>query len=82
MPDPRAPSSRIELRVLGGYKTAVIRKDVPGNDLADGSSLACPRIGVGGNNARTLRQAVAFDQPDTGDLFELGMDRGRHRRPA
>ncbi len=26
MPDPRAPSSKIELRVLGGHKTAVIRE--------------------------------------------------------
>lgn len=35
MPDPRAPSSQIELRVLGGYKTAVVRRDVPENDLAE-----------------------------------------------
>ena len=35
MPDPRAPSSKIELRVLGGHKTAVMRKEVPEADLAD-----------------------------------------------
>lgn len=35
MPDPRAPSSKIELRVLGGHQTAVIREEVPENDLAE-----------------------------------------------
>lgn len=35
MPDPRAPSSKIELRVLGGHKTAVIREEVPSADLAE-----------------------------------------------
>ena len=35
MPDPRAPSSRIELRVLGGHRTAAIREKVPENDLAE-----------------------------------------------
>lgn len=35
MPDPRAPSSKIELRVLGGHQTAVIRDEVPENDLAE-----------------------------------------------
>jgi effector-binding domain-containing protein len=35
MPDPRAPSSRIELRVLGGHRTAVVREEVPQNDLAE-----------------------------------------------
>jgi DNA gyrase inhibitor GyrI len=35
MPDPRAPSSKIELRVLGGHQTAVIREEVSENDLAE-----------------------------------------------
>jgi DNA gyrase inhibitor GyrI len=35
MPDPRAPSSKIELRVLGGHQTAVIREEVPEADLAE-----------------------------------------------
>ena len=35
MPDPRAPSSRIELRVLGSHRTAVVREDVSENDLAE-----------------------------------------------
>ena len=35
MPDQRAPSSKIELRVLGGHQTAVIREEVPENDLAE-----------------------------------------------
>ena len=35
MPDPRAPSSKIELRVLGGHKTAVIREEVPESGLAE-----------------------------------------------
>ena len=35
MPDPRAPSSRIELRVLGGHQTAVVREEVDENDLAE-----------------------------------------------
>lgn len=35
MPDPRAPSSKIELRVLGGHKTAIIREEVPQAELAE-----------------------------------------------
>jgi effector-binding domain-containing protein len=35
MTDPRAPSSRIELRVLGGHQTAVVRAEVSHNDLSD-----------------------------------------------
>lgn len=35
MPDPRAPSSKIELRVLGGHQTAVVREEVSENDLAE-----------------------------------------------
>jgi effector-binding domain-containing protein len=35
MPDPRAPSSKIELRVLGGHHTAVVREEIPENDLAE-----------------------------------------------
>lgn len=35
MPDPRAPSSKIELRVLGGHKTAVVREEVPESGLAE-----------------------------------------------
>lgn len=35
MSDPRAPSSRIELRVLGSHQTAVAREEVDANDLAD-----------------------------------------------
>jgi DNA gyrase inhibitor GyrI len=35
MPDPRAPSSKIELRVLAGHKTAIIRDEVPVSGLAE-----------------------------------------------
>lgn len=35
MPDQRAPSSRIELRVLGGHRTAVVREEVSEADLAE-----------------------------------------------
>ncbi|MEX1296440.1 MAG: GyrI-like domain-containing protein [Candidatus Limnocylindrales bacterium] len=35
MPDPRAPSSKIELRVLAGHQTAVIRDEVPESGLAE-----------------------------------------------
>ena len=35
MPDPRAPSSKIELRVLAGHQTAVIRNEVPESGLAE-----------------------------------------------
>ncbi len=35
MPDPRAPSSKIELRVLGGHQTAVVREEVRAPALAE-----------------------------------------------
>ena len=35
MSDSRAPSSRIELRVLGGHRTAFVREEVSENDLAE-----------------------------------------------
>ena len=35
MPDPRAPSSKIELRVLGGHQTAVVREEIPESNLAE-----------------------------------------------
>jgi effector-binding domain-containing protein len=35
MSDPRAPSSKIELRVLGGHRTAAIRDEVPEGSLAE-----------------------------------------------
>jgi effector-binding domain-containing protein len=35
MPDPRAPSSKIELRVLGGHQTAVVREEVPEPAMAE-----------------------------------------------
>ena len=35
MPDPRAPSSKIELRMLGGHQTAVVRDEVPESSLAE-----------------------------------------------
>ena len=35
MSDPRAPSSKIELRVLGGHRTAAVRDKVPESALAE-----------------------------------------------
>lgn len=35
MPDPRAPSSKIELRMLGGHRTATVREEVPQAALAE-----------------------------------------------
>ncbi len=49
MADPRAPSSKIELRVLRSHHTASIRAEVSSNDLADAM----------GNIFRAVKDALA-----------------------
>jgi effector-binding domain-containing protein len=49
MPDPRAPSSKIELRVLGGHQTAVMREEV--NESALGEAM--------GRMFTAVREAIA-----------------------